>query len=245
MIDIEICLPCDDLVNVPPQIRAAHKGKAVRVELCSHMEHQGLTPSMNAMQQASAAAQGELILLAMIRPRGGDFCYDEGEILQMQHDIALAAQAGMQGVVLGALTPDNKLDQGALTRLIAVANNANLQVTFHRAFDALAEPAQAIDTLIELGVQRILTSGCDWRSHGTAQQHSAQLAHYLALAKGQIEIVIGGGIAPVSAKLIAQAIGQQMGQNYRYSFHAYSSALIDGVVHEDPVRQLYQGVNDT
>lgn len=245
MIDIEICLPCDDLANVAQQIRAAHKGKATRIELCSHMEHQGLTPSMHAMQQARAAAQGEIILLAMIRPRGGDFCYDEGEVQQMQHDIALAAQAGMQGVVLGALTPDNTLDIGALTRLIAVAKNDNLQVTFHRAFDALAEPEQAIDSLIELGVQRILTSGCDWTSHDTAQQHSAQLARYLALAKGQIEIVIGGGIAPVSAKLIVQSISQQMGPNNHYSFHAYSSALVDGVVHEDPVRQLYQGVNDT
>ncbi|MEI8650101.1 copper homeostasis protein CutC [Paraglaciecola sp. Hal342] len=94
--------------------------------------------------------------------------------------------------------------------------------------------AQAIETLIELGVQRILTSGCDWGSHDTAQQHCAQLARYIALAKGQIEIVIGGGIAPASAKLIAQAISQQMEQNYHYSFHAYSSALIDGVVHENP-----------
>ncbi|MEI8650099.1 copper homeostasis protein CutC [Paraglaciecola sp. Hal342] len=64
----------------------------------------GTHASVNAMQQARTAAQEEITLLAMIRPRGGDFCYDEGEVLQMQHDIALAAQAGMQEVVLGALT---------------------------------------------------------------------------------------------------------------------------------------------
>ena len=241
MIDIEICLACDHPGDVAKQVKAAYAGGATRVELCSHMAQEGLTPSFNAMVTAKAAAQKDQQLLSMIRPRGGDFCYDASDIKYMQRDIRLAAQAGMHGVVLGTLTQHNTLDIFNLKSLLALAEKSNLMVTFHRAFDALVEPEQAITTLIDLGVKRILTSGVAWGSSDKAVQHIDRLEHYLQIANGNIEIVIGGGITSSSARQISA----QIARSSYYSFHAYSFAICHGLVHKDRVKELYQGVNDT
>jgi copper homeostasis protein len=241
MSDIEICLACDHSGDVAKQVKAAFAGGAIRVELCSQMAQEGLTPSFDAMVIAKAAAQKGQQLLSMIRPRGGDFCYDASDIQQMQRDIVLAAQAGMHGVVLGVLKQNNTLDMSNLKSLLALAEKSNLTVTFHRAFDALTEPEQAITTLIDLGVKRILTSGVAWGSSDKAVQHIDRLENYLKIANGNIEIVIGGGITASSARQISG----QIARSAYYSFHAHSSALSHGSVHIDRVKELYQGVNDT
>jgi copper homeostasis protein len=241
MIDIEICLGCDDSASVTQQIKLAHAGGATRVELCSSMHHKGLTPSIDFLQRAELAAPPGLTVLTMIRPRGGDFCYSTSEVEQMKGDIKAAGQTGIHGVVLGALTADKALDIPALQQLLAVARECDLPVTFHRAFDALQAPEAAIDTLAKLGVQRILTAGAPWGNLGSALENISQLQNYLHLAKGQLELVIAGGINPSNAAVITDKLRPKIG----YAFHAYSSVLTNAVVDEAKVRKLYQAVNDT
>lgn len=240
MVEIEICLGCDDSEHIAQQVKAAYSGGATRVELCSSMEHEGLTPSADALHKAKIAAPEGLLLLAMIRPRAGDFCYSMGEIEQMKREITLASQAGMHGVVLGALTRANALDIPALEQLLAVASEAKLQVTFHRAFDALRTPVASIMALAELGVQRILSAGAPWGAESNAAQHVGSLQSYLDGANGCLELVIAGSVNATNATTIAGKLTSSVG----YSFHAYSSVLSHGLVDESKVRQLYQAVND-
>ena len=162
-----------------------------------------------------------------------------GEIEQMKREITLASQAGMHGVVLGALTRANALDIPALEQLLAVASEAKLQVTFHRAFDALRTPVASIMALAELGVQRILSAGAPWGAESNAAQHVGSLQGYLDGANGCLELVIAGSVNATNATTIAGKLTSSVG----YSFHAYSSVLSHGLVDESKVRQLYQAVN--
>ena len=128
----------------------------------------------------------------MIRPRGGDFVYNDLEIAIMLEDIRLTAQAGSQGVVFGALTADKKLDKANLEKLIAASKG--MEIVFHMAFDELSDEDQleAIDWLSQASVTRILT-----RAGVSSDSLEKRFAHYhriLEYAKGKIEILPGGGI---------------------------------------------------
>ena len=130
--------------------------------------------------------------MTMIRPRGGDFVYNDLEIAIMLEDIRLTAQAGSQGVVFGALTADKKLDKPNLEKLIVASKG--MEIVFHMAFDELSEEDQleAIDWLSQAGVTRILT-----RAGVSGDSLEKRFAHYhrmLEHAKGKIEILPGGGI---------------------------------------------------
>ena len=138
------------------------------------------------------AADYDMTIMTMIRPRGGDFVYNDLEIAIMLEDIALTAQAGSQGVVFGALTADKKLDKANLEKLIAASKG--MEIVFHMAFDELSEQDQleAIDWLSQAGVTRILT-----RAGVSGDSLEKRFAHYnriLEHAAGKIEILPGGGI---------------------------------------------------
>ena len=174
-------------------LEKAMQAGARRIELCDNLAVGGTTPSYGVTKAAvELAANYDTTIMTMIRPRGGDFVYNELEIAIMLEDIRLNAQAGSQGVVFGALTADKKLDKANLEKLIAASKG--MEIVFHMAFDELSDEDQleAIDWLSQAGVARILT-----RAGVSGDSLDKRFAHYhriLEYAKGKIEILPGGGI---------------------------------------------------
>ena len=174
-------------------LEKAMRAGARRIELCDNLAVGGTTPSYGVTKAAvELAANYDTTIMTMIRPRGGDFVYNELEIAIMLEDIRLTAQTGSQGVVFGALTADKKLDKANLEKLISASKG--MEIVFHMAFDELSEKDQleAIDWLSQSGVTRILT-----RAGVSGDSLEKRFAHYhriLEHAKGKIEILPGGGI---------------------------------------------------
>uniref|UniRef100_A0A2K6U0A3 Copper homeostasis protein cutC homolog n=1 Tax=Saimiri boliviensis boliviensis TaxID=39432 RepID=A0A2K6U0A3_SAIBB len=135
----------------------AERGGADRIELCSGLSEGGTTPSMGVLQVVKQSVQ--IPVFVMIRPRGGDFLYSDREIEVMKADIRLAKLYGADGLVFGALTEDGYIDKELCMSLMAICRP--LPVTFHRAFDMVHDPMAALETLLTLGFERVLTSGCD------------------------------------------------------------------------------------
>lgn len=187
-------------VDDPAGLRAAVAGGADRIELCSALDVGGLTPSAGLMRLAAGCG---LPVLAMIRPRSGGFCYDGDELAVMASDIAAARMTGLAGVVLGALTPELRLDLPAMEGLMRRA--AGLEVTLHRAFDLIDNWREAVDQAVALGVSRILTSG----GAGSAPEGVARLAEIMDHAGGRITILPGAGI---SADTIGALRGLPLGE---------------------------------
>jgi copper homeostasis protein len=177
---LEVCVDSAD------GLAAAFEGGADRIELCSALELGGLTPSYGLMK---LAAKVPLPVHCMIRPRGGGFCYGEADIAQMLLDIDMARDLGLSGVVFGALTDDGELDSEFLDRLVRHAEG--LDLTLHRAFDCCGPDVdRAIDTAIDLGFDRILTSG----GEKTALEGLPALMRIFAKAGNRITIMPGSGI---------------------------------------------------
>ncbi|NQN50001.1 copper homeostasis protein CutC [Streptococcus suis] len=171
--------------------KAISKG-AQRIELCDNLAVGGTTPSYGVIRQVCQLAhENEVTVMTMIRPRGGNFCYDEAEIEMMVEDCKVAKELGSDGLVFGVLTKDNWLDQVALERLFAVSQGC--QIVFHMAFDQIPRQHQfeAIDWLAAHGVTRILTRGS---LTGFALNNVEWLQEIVAYAQGKIEILIGGGL---------------------------------------------------
>lgn len=174
-------------------LEKAMQAGARRIELCDNLAVGGTTPSYGVTKAAvELAANYDTTIMTMIRPRGGDFVYNDLEIAIMLEDICLTAQAGSQGVVFGALTADKKLDKPNLEKLIAASKG--MEIVFHMAFDELSDEDQpeAIDWLSQAGVTRILT-----RAGVSGDSLEKRFVHYhriLEYAKGKIEILPGGGI---------------------------------------------------
>ena len=174
-------------------LEKAMEAGARRIELCDNLAVGGTTPSYGVTKAAvELAANYDTTIMTMIRPRGGDFVYNDMEIAIMLEDIRLTAQAGSQGVVFGALTAEKKLDKPNLEKLIAASKG--MEIVFHMAFDELSDEDQleAIDWLSQAGVTRILT-----RAGVSGDSLEKRFAHYhriLEHAKGKIEILPGGGI---------------------------------------------------
>jgi len=146
---IEIC------VDSPEGVIAARDGQANRVELCDNLFEGGTTPSIGAMKMARRV--GGIALHVIIRPRGGDFLYSVVEFDTMRTDIEAARTSRVDGVVIGLLTADGNIDKERTAELVTLARP--MSVTFHRAFDVCRDPFAALEDLIEIGVDRVLTSG--------------------------------------------------------------------------------------
>ena len=174
-------------------LEKAMQAGARRIELCDNLAVGGTTPSYGVTKAAvELATNHDTTIMTMIRPRGGDFVYNDLEIDIMLEDIRLTAQAGSQGVVFGALTADKKLDKANLEKLIAASKG--MEIVFHMAFDELSDEDQleAIDWFSQASVTRILT-----RAGVSSDSLEKRFAHYhriLEYAKGKIEILPGGGI---------------------------------------------------
>ena len=174
-------------------LEKAMQAGARRIELCDNLAVGGTTPSYGVIKSAvKLVADYNTTIVTMIRPRGGNFVYNDAEIAIMLEDICMAAQVGSQGVVFGALTADKKLDKVNLGKLIAAS--AGMEIVFHMAFDEMSiqDQLDAIDWLSQAGVTRILT-----RAGVSGDSMEKRFAHYKKLlehAMGKIEILPGGGI---------------------------------------------------
>lgn len=167
---------------------AAQAGGAERVELCGQLADGGVTPSYGLV--AAARDRLQIPLYVLVRPRSGDFLYDEAEFELMQRDIEACVRLGCDGVVIGALNADAGVDLAGCRALAAAAGG--LGVTFHRAFDAARDPARALEDVIALGCERVLTSG----GHRSALDGAAHIAALVQQAAGRVRIMAGAGIRP-------------------------------------------------
>ena len=177
---LEICV--DSLTSA----KAAENGGAHRQEVCAELAVGGLTPSAGLLSEIRECV--DLPLHVLIRPRGGDFLYSEEELKVMKHDIAWAQDAGAQGVVFGVLGTQREIDREHTARLAEAARP--LDVTFHRAFDFTPEPIQALETLISLGIERLLTSG----GYPSVPKGLQALARIVASANERLIVMPGGGV---------------------------------------------------
>lgn len=178
---------------------AAAAGGADRVELCDDLVEGGTTPSAGSIRLARERL--DIGICVMIRPRGGDFLYTDLEFAIMRDDIAVAKRLGADGVVLGLLRADGAIDSARTARLVDAA--APLPVTFHRAFDVSRDPMESLETLIELGVRRVLTSG----QKASALESLGLIRRLVDVAGERITILAGGGITPDNAARIVAATG--------------------------------------
>lgn len=178
---------------------AAERGGAQRIELCSDLLEGGITPSHALIAQVRR--QIAIDLFVMIRPRGGDFCYTEPELLQMGEDILHARQLGANGIVLGVLDQQARVDVDGTRRLVKKA--APLPVTFHRAIDMTPDPAAALLAVIATGARRVLTSG----GAPKADQGLAMAARIVEAAGTRIQVMIGGGVTLQTVVRIAEETG--------------------------------------
>ena len=178
---------------------AAQEGGANRIELCSGPGEGGTTPSYAFIK--AAREKLHIDLYVMIRPRGGDFLYSDEEFEIMKNDIAVCKQLSCDGIVTGILTTDGKVDVKRNRELIELAYP--MQATFHRAFDRVANPAEALETLIELGFERILTSGL--RPRGV--EGIEMLSQLVKQANERIIIMPGSGVNSENIIFIAKGSG--------------------------------------
>jgi copper homeostasis protein len=165
---------------------AAERGGAQRIELCSNAREGGTTPAPELLQAARECVR--LPIFSMIRPRGGNFVYSDGEFVAMESDVDSAKQLRADGIVLGLLTADGRIDIGRTRRLVERARP--LPVTFHRAFDDCADLRASLEDVIKTGAARLLTSG----GKETAPEALDLLADLVRLAGGRITVMPGSGL---------------------------------------------------
>ena len=180
---------------------AARDGGATRVELCAALEIGGITPSVGLIAEARKI-EG-LVLNVIIRPRGGDFLYNGHETACMLQDIRTCRQLGVDGVVIGALTADGDIDTTLCKLLIEAADG--MSITFHRAFDMCRNAKEALEDIISLGCDRVLTSG----QAPTAEAGIIKLKELVEQADGRIIIMPGCGVNSGNAAKIIQATGTE------------------------------------
>jgi copper homeostasis protein len=177
---------------------AAQQGGADRVELCDNLMEGGTTPSAGTVELARKHLS--IGLNVIIRPRGGDFCYSDVEFEIMKRDVEFARQSGANGVVIGILREDGRVDKERTRQLIGLARP--MSVTFHRAFDMTRDPYEALEDLIALGVDRVLTSG----QENSVLEGVDLISDLVKRAGSRIIVMPGGGITERNIKkIIAQS----------------------------------------
>lgn len=196
----EFC--AENFTDIPQAITAGVQ----RIELCDNLSVGGTTVSTGVLTETiHYCHEHNVSVMAIMRPRGGNFIYHDTELKITEADILNAKNLGVDGVVLGCLTSSGKLDEEALDILLDAAGG--LQVTFHMAFDELAEKEQfdAIDWLISRGVTRILTHG---GAAGTPiEDNFIRLKQLIDYSGDRITILPGGGVTSENAELVAETLG--------------------------------------
>lgn len=191
---IEAC--CQNLESIAHAVEAG----ANRIELCENLSCGGVTPSAEMIRMALEIA-GKVPVNVLVRPRAGNFVYSPEEVLQMIESIGLCKQLGVNGVVIGALKENGSVDKATMEVLIREARP--LHITFHRAFDQCSDPYNALEVIIRLGIERLLTSG----HKANAYEGRYALRDFIKQAAGRIVIMPGCGITPDNLEEIAVSSG--------------------------------------
>ena len=181
------------------EAKRAEELGAHRLELCDNLLEGGTTPSIGTIKIAKENLN--IPVFVIIRPRGGDFVFNEKEIKIMEENIKMCESLGIPGIVIGALTKDNEIDKPTVKRLIKAAKG--MSISFHMAFDEIEDKKEAIDTLIELGVNRILTKG----GIKPAAENLDSLKSLVEYADNRITILAGGGITKGNFQAIVEKTG--------------------------------------
>ena len=190
---------------------AAQAGGADRIELCENLGEGGTTPSYGTL--ARVRERLHIPVFVLVRPRGGDFLYDADELEVMKRDIETCARLGCDGVVIGALDADGDVDQTSCRELIAAAGTT-MSITFHRAFDAARDQAQALEAIIALGCRRVLTSG----AATSALEGVDTIAAHVRQAGDRIGILVGAGVNAANLPALVARSGAR-------EFHGSARAL--------------------
>lgn len=193
----EVCCGClEDAIN-------AEKGGAGRIELNSALFLGGLTPGAGLLKEVKKHIK--IPVMCMVRPREGGFCYTEYDYKTILAETEALIEAGADGIVFGFLTDDGEIDIERSKELIDLikSKSENTEIVFHRAFDLIPDVYKALDTLISLGVNRILTSG----QKASAYEGRDLIKNLVNYSKGKIEILPGGGINKNNAKEIIEYTG--------------------------------------
>ncbi len=180
------------------EAKEAEKRGADRIELCDNLSMGGTTPSYGTIKKTLEKLK--IPVFPIIRPRGGDFCYSSDEIEIMKEDIKICKSLGAKGVVLGMLTEDKKIDFELVKEFVSLA--APMEVTFHKAIDELENPVEAIDSLAEAGIKRILSSG----TKATALEGVDILNKMINKAGDRITIVVAGKVTSENFKEVSEKI---------------------------------------
>jgi copper homeostasis protein len=243
----------------PESVDAAVLGGARRIELCTDLEADGLTPPMDWLRDVKERYPA-LTVHVLIRPRAGDFVYSEEEADTMAFQVEEALGAGADGIVLGGLTPSGDIDLPLMERLVSLVDSYNLasellhsdlchaandshffpaparrvSITFHRAFDVCRRPFEALEQIIRLGCDRILTSG----QGRTVVEGADMLRELRKRASGRIGILPGGGVTPQNAARILAQTGCT-------EIHASASEIIDGkrITSRETVSAILQAIS--
>ena len=186
-VTLEVC------VDTAGGLAEAVAGGADRIELCAALAVGGLTPSAGLIDMAARCG---VPVVAMIRPRAGDFVWSEAEVAMMVAEIGEVRAAGLAGVVLGASLPDGRLDVPVLRRLLAASGG--MELVLHRCIDLTPDMGEALEEAVVLGFDRILTSG----GEVTAEDGAARIASLVAQAAGRISIMPGSGVNPGNVALL-------------------------------------------
>ena len=177
----------------------AMKGGAGRIELCEDLPCGGVTPSRSSIEATLKAVK--IPVNVLVRVRGGDFVYDEDEVNAMVESVRMCRKLGVNGVVVGALRKDGSIDTATLGRLMAAADG--LHVTFHRAFDECADPFEALEEIVALGCDRLLTAG----HASNVNDGEATLKELNGRAGGRIIILAGSGVRPGNISRLEASTG--------------------------------------
>jgi copper homeostasis protein len=192
---LEVCV--DSVSNAI----AAQRAGACRIEFCTALSEGGITPSAAQIREARQSLY--IPLFVLIRPRGGDFMYDDLEFGIMQADIRFCGQNGCDGIAIGILRPNGTVDTARCHTLITIARQYDMGITFHRAFDQSSNLLQAMEDIIALGCDRILTSG----GYDTAIEGADVIRQLIEKADNRIGIMPGAGITPENADELIRKTG--------------------------------------
>lgn len=179
--------------------QAACRGGADRLELCANLMIGGTTPSVTLFRQVKETCAARINVL--IRPRFGDFLYDAAEREEMREAVAAFRDLGANGVVIGVLTPDGRLDVDEMRRLMDCAGE--MEVTLHRAFDMTRDPFETLETAVSLGCRTILTSG----QAQDAMTGADTLREVFSRAAGRIDVMAGSGVRKDNIRAIHDKTG--------------------------------------
>lgn len=200
-------------VDSPASAVAAVEAGAHRVELCANLREGGTTPSVGTLE--ACRERLGVPAFVMIRPRAGDFCYDEGELDVMMRDIRVLREHGAHGFVVGALTAEGYVAEDDIRRLVDAARPQ--PVTFHRAFDLARDSRAAFEVLLRCGVDRLLTSG----GAATALEGAELIRRLVRDAGDRLTVMAGGGVRGGNAAEIVWRTGVR-------ELHAGPSRRADG-----------------